>query len=83
LNEMNTATLARNVITAEDRAPMRGEEIAAVHALSRISSIDVLRGLIIVIMALDHVRDFFTDIRFSPMDLTQTNSRTSVSARWT
>lgn len=39
---------------------------------SRVTSIDLLRGVIMVIMAIDHVRDFFTNLRFDPSDLTQT-----------
>jgi uncharacterized membrane protein len=39
---------------------------------SRIGSIDLLRGIIIVIMAIDHVRDFFTNVDFDPTDLTKT-----------
>ncbi|WEK36778.1 MAG: heparan-alpha-glucosaminide N-acetyltransferase domain-containing protein [Candidatus Pseudobacter hemicellulosilyticus] len=38
---------------------------------SRIVSLDVVRGLIMVIMALDHTRDYFTDVRFDPTDLSQ------------
>lgn len=39
----------------------------------RIISIDMLRGLAMVLMVLDHVRVFFTNVRFRPTDLTQTN----------
>lgn len=42
---------------------------------SRIQSIDLLRGLIMIIMALDHVRDYIcsASFLFDPLDLTKTN----------
>lgn len=39
----------------------------------RIQSIDILRGIIMVIMALDHVRDYYSPYPFPPEDLTQTS----------
>lgn len=43
---------------------------------SRIQSVDALRGAIIIIMALDHVRDFtnISAMFFSPTDLTRTTA---------
>jgi uncharacterized membrane protein len=39
---------------------------------ARIDSIDLVRGLIIIVMALDHSRDFFGDLAASPTDFSTT-----------
>ncbi|MEM1168939.1 MAG: heparan-alpha-glucosaminide N-acetyltransferase domain-containing protein [Cyanobacteria bacterium P01_H01_bin.35] len=41
--------------------------------IPRVISIDILRGLVMVLMTLDHVRVFFSNANFNPLDLTQTN----------
>ena len=40
---------------------------------SRLACVDLLRGVIMVLMALDHTRDFFTGLQFAPEDLAHTS----------
>ncbi|BDX07990.1 DUF1624 domain-containing protein [Planctobacterium marinum] len=47
----------------------------------RIPAIDQLRGLVIVLMAIDHVRDFFSPFPWQPEDLTQTSPELFLT-RW-
>lgn len=48
---------------------------------NRILSIDILRGIVMVVMALDHTRDFFSGYKFEPTDL-QHASTAMFFTRW-
>ena len=79
---MNTTTPLSRVTTAFDERNGRPAwAVVSTRALSRLASIDILRGLIIVVMALDHVRDYFTDVRFNPLDPTHTTAML-YATRW-
>jgi len=54
-------------------APTRSGGSAAtdLERPARIVSVDVLRGLVMAVMALDHTRDFFSNTGFNPRDVTE------------
>jgi uncharacterized membrane protein len=43
-----------------------------VTGVARLNSVDLLRGLVMAIMALDHTRDYFSNLTFQPEDLSHT-----------
>ncbi|TGE25035.1 DUF1624 domain-containing protein [Hymenobacter aquaticus] len=55
------AALESEVVSAPGRA----------GSTPRVQAVDVVRGLVMVIMALDHVRDFWSSTAIRPEDLTQ------------
>ena len=63
---MALATTSQAVASVKDRV----SHVAA--QAQRLASVDVLRGLVMVIMALDHTRDFFSYLRFEPEDMAHT-----------
>ena len=54
-------------------SPVSTKTYSLLPQVQRLVSVDILRGLVMVIMALDHTRDFMTHLRFPPEDLARTN----------
>jgi uncharacterized membrane protein len=81
LNAAAPITRITTTFDGKEERSANDDNLSPTRALSRLASVDVLRGLIIVIMALDHVRDFFTDVRFNPLDPTHTTAML-YATRW-
>src|SRR5262245_24206066 len=62
--------------------PERTTSLSASSA-SRVESVDLVRGIVVILMALDHVRGYFNFLyaRFDPMDVAQTTPA-YVLTRW-
>jgi uncharacterized membrane protein len=57
----------------EDAISIQNSSLQSAHSIvRRIPSIDLVRGLVMVLMALDHVRDFTCNIPFEPEDIEHT-----------
>ena len=71
---MSTATTD---MLADEAPPL--DKTAAVRP--RLEAVDLLRGIVMVVMVLDHTREYFTDIRLDPTDLSKTTAALFLT-RW-
>ncbi|HXR15443.1 MAG TPA: heparan-alpha-glucosaminide N-acetyltransferase domain-containing protein, partial [Terriglobales bacterium] len=67
-----SSTLSPQTVTATAHSQSNPSGVSPATASSRIISLDIMRGLVMVIMAIDHTRDFFTNVPFAPEDLAHT-----------
>ena len=68
-------------VASDEEVKIRIARSASPTLKPRFDSIDLLRGLVMVLMALDHVRDYFTNVQFNPLDLSQTTVQLFLT-RW-
>ena len=58
------------VLIVGSETPILGSTLAR----PRLDSVDLLRGIVMVLMALDHTRGFFFHGTFNPLDLAKTDA---------
>jgi uncharacterized membrane protein len=65
------------ILAADDIAPSAeldiGSDAGKRATRGRLASIDILRGLVMMIMTVDHARELFSSATFDPADLSQTS----------
>src|SRR5438067_2950306 len=66
--DSSTMPLATDIRAEQQSAGAMSDGILS----GRVESIDFMRGLVMVIMAIDHTRDYFTHLTFEPENLSQT-----------
>jgi uncharacterized membrane protein len=67
---MNSPVSPANSV--DSRGSLETASVTQKSTRPRLDSVDLLRGMIMVLMALDHVRDFFPVANFDPLDLSKT-----------
>ncbi len=74
-NRLDEAEVVRNGVGKTDSYCYKAVPLLLKNKINkRVESIDLLRGIVMIIMSLDHVRDYFNNTAFlySPTDLLQT-----------
>src|ERR1700689_5779458 len=77
LYKLRTFTLSNPKTLCEDVCPMATPAISADSSVApRLQSVDALRGAIMMLMAIDHIRDYIarSAMQFLPTDLSRTTA---------